>query len=100
AKPSEAQQHRQQARNYFDEAGKHFAAALAVFTAKAAPPADAEWAARARRDLAEMQVRAGKAKEARATAAPFADDKALAKSRYHGLGLYYHGYSCFLLKDY
>ena len=32
-------------------------------------------------------------------AAPFVSDKVLRKSRYHGLGLYYHGFACFLLKD-
>ena len=30
---------------------------------------------------------------------PFTEDKLLAKSRYHGLGLYYHGFASFQLKD-
>jgi TolA-binding protein len=107
AKPNEAPQHRQQAQARFDEAGKYFAEALAAFAerAKTVPadvkelPADVEWAARARCDLAEMQLRTGKAKEARDTAAPFVDDKLLARSRYRALGVYCHGYACFLLND-
>ncbi len=31
--------------------------------------------------------------------APFVEDKLLAKSRYHGLGLYYYGFAAFQLKD-
>lgn len=107
AKPAEAPQHRQQATQRFDEAGKHFTAALTAFTAKVTPPApDAkelplglEWAARARCDLAEMLVRNQRAKEARDAAAPFLDDKLLARSRYRLQGLYFHGFASFLLKD-
>src|SRR5262249_7233168 len=46
-----------------------------------------------------MQLRTGKAKEARDTAAPFVEDRLLARSRYRTLGLYGHGYACFLLND-
>src|SRR5207248_8607956 len=60
---------------------------------------DAEWAARARCDQAEIELRLGKNKEARATAEPFVKDAALAKSTFRPLGLYYHGFACFLLKD-
>jgi tetratricopeptide (TPR) repeat protein len=101
AKPPEAQKR-------FDEAASQFAAALAALAAKAKPPPagvkelplDQEWVARARNDLAEMQLRTGKLKEALATAEPFVKDPLLARSRYHGLGLYYHGFAAFLLKDY
>jgi len=108
AKPQEAQQRRAEAAKRFDEAIPHFAAATAAFSAAAKPPAatakelapDLEWAARARCDQAEMQLRTQKVKEARDTASPFADDSSvLAKSRYRSLGLYYHGFACFLLRD-
>ena len=107
AKPAEAKQHQDNARSRFEEAAKYFANAIPAFTARAkAPdpeakklPIDLEWAARARCDLAEMQLRTLKPKEAQATAAPFAMDKSLARSQYRGLGLYYHGFASFLLKD-
>jgi tetratricopeptide (TPR) repeat protein len=108
AKPPEAPTHRNTATQRFTEAEQSFAAAIPVLTAKAkSPAADAkqlpaelEWAARARCDQAEMQLRILKTKEARETAAPFRDDKSpLAKSRYRGLGLYYHGFASFLLKE-
>src|SRR5439155_18922217 len=41
----------------------------------------------------------GKTKEARATAEPFVKDAALAKSKFRPLGLYYHGFACFLAND-
>lgn len=104
AKPQQADQHRNTARQRFEEASKHFAAAVAAFTERMAktdkePPIELEWAARARCDQAEMLLRAGKAKEARTVAEPFLKDAPLRKSRYRGLGLYYHGFACFLLKD-
>jgi cellulose synthase operon protein C len=109
AKPQEAPQHRNAANGRFDEASKQFAAAVTAFTArvKGEIPADAkelpvdlEWAARARCDQAEMQLRTRKMKEAQATAALFVKDDVLKKSRYRTLGLYYHGTASFLLKDY
>jgi TolA-binding protein len=108
SQPQQAAQHRAAAGQRFDEAAQQFAAAVTAFTAKVkAPPPDAkelpidlEWAARARCDQAEMQLRTLKTKEARQTATPFTDKKSpLAKSRYRNLGLYYHGFACFLLKD-
>jgi tetratricopeptide (TPR) repeat protein len=98
----------QEAQKRFNEAARQFAAALAALTARAKPPAagakelppDQEWVARARSDLAEMQLRTGKLKEALATAEAFQKDPLLARSRYFGLGLYYHGFAAFLLKDY
>lgn len=107
AKPQEANQLRTQANQRFDEAAKQFAAATTAFTTKANVPPDAkqlpielEWAARSRCDEAEMQLRLLKTKEAQATAAPFVKDPVLAKSRYLGLGLYYHGFASFLLNDF
>jgi TolA-binding protein len=108
AKPPEAQARRNTATQHFTQAEQHFGAATAAFTAKSKPPAadikelplEWEWAARARCDQAEMQLRIQKIKETRETVAPFTDDKSpLAKSRYRGQGLYYHGFACFLLKD-
>ncbi len=58
-----------------------------------------EWTARARADQAEILIRLGKVKEARAETEPFTKDPALAKNRHRPLGLYYHGLACFLEKD-
>jgi TolA-binding protein len=107
AKPQEANQHRTTAQQRFEEAGQQFAAAVAAFTEripKAGPPPketpiELEWAARARCDQAEMLLRLHKAKEAQALAVPFLQGAPLRRSRYRGLGLYYHGLACFLLKD-
>lgn len=107
AKPAEAAQRKQEAVRRFDEAGRNYTAAMDGFLARVKKDepqekellAETEWAARARCDLAEMQVRMGKTKEAQATAAPFQSDKLLVKSRYRRLGLYYHGFASFLLKD-
>ena len=83
AKPQEAPQHRAAANGRFDEAAKQFAAAVAAFTGRVKDevpadakdlPVDLEWAARARCDQAEMQLRTAKMKEAQATAAPFVKD--------------------------
>ncbi len=108
AKPQDLAQRRTTANQRFEEAARSYEAAVKAFTAKAGKPdaeakslpVELEWAARARCDLAEMQLRLTRAKEAEATAAPFLKDKVLAKSRYRGLGLYYHGFACFLLRDY
>ncbi len=109
ARPQEAPQRRGAANGHFEEAAKQFAAAVAAFTARARDPVpvdakelpiDLEWAARARCDLAEMQLRTRKTKEAQATAAPFVKDDLLKRSRYRALGLYYHGMASFSLKDY
>src|SRR5207244_3286363 len=48
---------------------------------------------------AEMLLRLVKAKEAREAVTPFLEDKTSRLSRYRGLGLYYHGFASFLLKD-
>lgn len=106
-KPNEATQRRQTANQRFDEAARDFTAAIAAFTAKAKEPdaeakqlpVELEWAARARCDLAEMQLRTLKTKDAQATAAVFVKDPMLSKSRYRPQGLYYHGFASFLLAD-
>jgi TolA-binding protein len=108
AKPQEAAGQRTVANQRFEEASRQFATAVTAFTARAKEPtADVkelplvwEWAARARCDQAEMLARLNKSKETREAVAPFLDDKILQKSRYRGLGLYYHGYASFLLKDF
>ncbi len=95
ARPNELPQRTQAATGRFTEALKHFTLSREAFEKKP----DAEWAARARCDQAEMELRVGKNKEARATAEPFAKDAAFGgKSR--PLGLYYHGVASFLLNDY
>jgi TolA-binding protein len=107
ARPNEANQRREAARQRFEEASRNFAAAAGVFTQRTKPDPDAkepplglEWAARARCDQAEMELRIQKPKEARLTVESFVKDPALAKSRYQRLGRYYHGYASFLLADY
>jgi TolA-binding protein len=106
AKPNEAPQRRNNANQRFTEALPQFVAAEAALAARAKQPQgdakelpiDLEWAARARCEEAEMQLRLLKFKEAQATAAPFLKAP-LTKSRYHGLGLYHYGFACFLLGD-
>src|SRR5438309_420606 len=95
------------ARRAFNEKNFPFAAARDAFDARVKgfdpdkpPPTDLEWAARARCDQAEMLLRLNKPKEAQAAAAPFTKELSLAKSRYHALGLYYHGFASYLTKDY
>ena len=97
ARPNEMPQRTQAANNHFAEAGRHFSQAREAFDQKVPP--DQEWSARARCDTAEMELRLGKTKEARATSEPFVKDAKFAKSRYRPLGLYYHGFACFLLDD-
>src|SRR6266478_2200827 len=114
AKPADATQKRALAQKHFEEAAQQFAAATQAFTSRVKEfkpdakelPKDFEWSARARCDQAEMLLRTSKPKEAQALTAPFvgvrnaSDDSRLIKSRYRNLGLYYHGYASFLLKDY
>jgi tetratricopeptide (TPR) repeat protein len=97
ARANEMPQRQQAANAHFAEAGKFFAQAREAFEKKTPP--DADWSARARCDAAEMELRLGKTKEARAAVEPFVKDAALAKSPSRPLGLYYHGFACFLLDD-
>ena len=75
AKPNEMPQRTQAANGHFAEAGRLFTQAREAFEKKVPP--DPEWAARARCDTAEMELRLGKTKEARATAEPFVKDAEL-----------------------
>lgn len=96
-RPNEMPQRQQAANGHFTEAAKFFTSAREVFEKKTPP--DVDWAARARCDTAEMELRLGKNKEARATTDPFINDANLAKNKYRPLGLYYHGFACFLMND-
>ena len=96
ARPNELPQRTQAANGRFTEALKHFTLSREAFEKKP----DADWAARARCDQAEMELRLGKHKEARATAEPFAKDAGLAQNKSRPLGLYYHGVASFLVADY
>src|SRR5262249_27558847 len=80
----EQQQLRSRADGRMNEAAKHFGNALTAFTAKlpksGAPkdlPKELDWAARARCDRAEMELRLSKFKEARTTAEPLTKDPLL-----------------------
>ncbi|MFO0803596.1 MAG: tetratricopeptide repeat protein [Gemmataceae bacterium] len=97
ARPNEMPQRQQAANGRFTEALKSFTTAREMFEKKM--PAETEWAARARCDTAEMELRLNKAKEARATVEPFAKEATLAKSKSRPLGLYYHGVACSQLND-
>jgi TolA-binding protein len=108
AKPQEAGPRRAAAQQRFEEALKQFDMARVAFSArlpevsaktKVLPP-EWEWAARARCDQTEMQLRLQKLKDAQTTAVLFVRDPVLTLSRYRDLGRYYHGFASFLLKDY
>jgi TolA-binding protein len=107
AKSNEAQQRRQTANQRFNEAQQQFTVSATVLrerikidpNAKELTP-EQEWLPRALCDLAEMELRLNKAKEAQLTIADLAKNGPLAKSRYRRLGLYYHGYASFLLDDF
>jgi TolA-binding protein len=105
-KPNEAAKYRASAQARFNDAIPQFSKAIAAFLSKVETPiendkltVEAEWVARARCDLAEMQLRVGKLKEAQTSAAPFVSDPLWQKSQYRNLGRYYHGYASVLLKD-
>jgi cellulose synthase operon protein C len=108
AQPQQAPQLKAQANQRFDESAKHFGNAATAFAARVKDvaadvkdlPLDLEWSARSRCDQAEMQLRTLKTKEAVAITAPFTKGSPLVKSRYRGLGLYYHGFASFLLADF
>ncbi len=87
AKPEAAQQQ-------FQQAGQAYVTARDLMRER-----DPEASARYRCDYAEMLLRTGKTREARAECEPFLKDAAYAKSKSRPLGLYYHGLACFLDKD-
>ena len=107
--PNEAAKYRAQATQRFTEAAPQFAAAADAFsaqvkplpaTAPAKPPAEADWAARARCDQCDMALRTGKFAEAEPLARSVLDHKVLAKGSYRELALYQLGYACFAQKKY
>lgn len=97
AKPNESPQRRQTANGHFVEARKLYAQAREAFDKNSAP--DGEWSARARCDSAELELRLGNSKNAREIVEPFVKDPKFARSQFRPLGLYYHGFACFLLND-
>ena len=89
------------ARQKFEEASKQFTAALTAFTGpRNRTPTEQDYTDRTRCDLAEMQLRTGKPKDALATVTPLLTAKGLAQSRHRALGLYYHGFASFVLGDF
>jgi hypothetical protein len=106
AAPQQAVQHRASAQRFLDDAAVQFGAAAEGYAgrikspdAEGELPADLEWSACCRCSRAEMQLRTGKARDARDTLGPLLKAP-LSRSRYHALALYYRGVADFLLKDY
>ena len=106
SKPAEAAKLRASAQVRFNDAIPLFTSAITALLGKVEEATDgmklsleAEWVARARCDLAEMQLRVGKWKECQTSAAPFVADPLWSKSQYRNLGRYYHGYASVLLKE-
>jgi len=107
AKPGEAAQRQANAKQNFTQAAAQFAEATTALAERTKPPtdvqelpADFEWVARARCDLAEMQLRTGNPKLAQETASIFVKDPVWGRSRYRDLGRYHYGFASVLLKDY
>ncbi len=105
--PAEAAKRRAAAEARFNDAIPLYTSAVTSLFAKVENPlkdgkltVEAEWVARARCDLAEMQLRVGKLKEAQGNSLPFVADEIWSKSQYRNLGRYYHGYASVLLKDF
>ena len=92
---NEVEQARNAARPRFEQAAQKFGESVAATK----DPADADWAARARCDQAEMFLRLDKVKEAEAAVKPFLSDPGLLNSRYRGLALYDLGFVAFAQKD-
>ena len=94
--PNEVTQRTQAANQRFTQASQSFNTARDWYAGKK----NDDWQSRCRCDVAEMELRMNKVKEARNTCEPFAKDPALAKAKFRTLGLYYHGLACFLDRDY
>jgi len=111
AKPNEAPQHQNTAKQRFEEAGRSFAQATAAFLQRhqvlSAPPAQdptaagqlLDWAARARCDQCEMLLRMQKFKEAADLAEAFLGDPTMSRSGYLPLAHYHLGYARFALGE-
>jgi cellulose synthase operon protein C len=104
--PNEVAKFQNDAKPKFDAAFRSFDQSLALLKPLAdkagtkEQSAEArEWLARARADVAEMQLRLGKAKEALTAAEPFLKDKTYSESKHKDVGRYYYGYAAFLLGD-
>ncbi len=92
---------RARAVRHFEQAARHFDAAARAFAARPGNhPLDREWSACVRCARAEMELRAGKTREAGASVAPLLTDPAFARSRYRDLALYESGLAAFLLGDF
>ncbi len=98
AQPKEAAKHQEAAKQRFDEAARQFSAAAEAFRRGDKP--DAETAARARCDQAEMLLHIDRARDARDLVTPLLKDAALEKSPVRRLALYYHGWANLALDDY
>ena len=109
AKPNEAAQRTTTATHQFEAALKPLTDGGAAFVerAKATPapptgdlPADYEWAARARCDIADILLRTGKAREAIVIAQPFLKDAILTRSQSRDTGRYLHGFAAYSTNDF
>lgn len=111
AKPPEAEQRRNNAKQKFALAEPQFAAAVVAFNARAAAapapaagaqelPVDLAWVSRSRASQAEMLLHLGKFADARKTIEPILIDPALAKSADRKLALYQTGFASFALGEY
>lgn len=109
AKPGESAQRTSTAMQQFEAALPQFTEAVAAFveSAKSTPapptgdlPADYEWAARARCDVADLLLRTGKAREAMVIVQPFLKDAILTRSQSRDTGRYLHGFAAFVTNDF
>jgi TolA-binding protein len=103
ANPAKQTELQADAQKRFADAEKRYAAAADTFgkLVKAGPvegkelPVDLDWLYRSRCDQAEMLLRLGKVKEARAALAPVLADSRLQLSTARPLAYYYEGVACF-----
>jgi TolA-binding protein len=94
------EERRARAVRHFEQAARHFDAAARAFAARPGNlPLDLEWSACARCARGEMELHAGKLKDARAAVAPLLTDPLLTHSRYRDLALYESGLAAFLQGD-
>jgi TolA-binding protein len=107
AKSKDAERHRAKAGECFSDAITALVEARDGFLRRGADPepgkdlsADAEWAAKATCEAAELLLRQGKYKEAAGETRQFMDSAAWSRSKHRSHGLYVHGFASFHLKDY
>jgi TolA-binding protein len=102
---NEIRKNQEAAKGRFEKALATFAQALPLFRAAAKEPGDKEltpaWesVARAHCDLAELQLRVNKPKDARTAAEPFLKDPVLSRSRHRDFGRYLYASAAFQLGD-